>query len=438
METVLLYTIYVIEETAKYWFVYYGILNFKMATELKRYVGVFLIITATVLVNMQFLDMEYSLILLISRFLCICLLIDCEWRTKIMAFIPVFFLIDLMDTIITILVGCFFDFNSLIIMETENLNRRLMELIPGCILLGIVAFLNYNRRKHVKYSKNVTRLQYFFIFTGLLCVAMLTAFASYIILIGNVWEMQWFRGWFAAIAAGTVIIFILFLGYIKELEKKQNIQNEKLLMYERQNILQKEYYQKLHEKNERLKHFQHDYHHHLYCLNELLQNKKYAEAVAYIRHIMEREENQKIEIVYSGNILVDAVICGVLGNAETKDIHFEYEGKLRKNLGVEDVDFCILLANALENAVEACARYYGRRYIRMKCATYKSGIFITVCNSCVQRQKRERTEKKDKIYHGYGIENMQAVVKRYNGSLQYKEENEEFMLKIYLEEKELT
>ena len=436
METVLLYTIYLIEETAKYWFVYYGILNLKTTSKPKRYVSVFMMIAATVVLNVQLFNIEYSLILMINGFLCICILIQCDWRTKVLAFIPVFFFIDLMDTIITILSGCFFDFNPLIMLETKNLNRRLIQLIPSFILLGIVTFLNRNKRKGMKGVKNITWLQYILISLGLVCAAMLTSFTAYIISSGEVFKMYWFKNWFAVFAMGTVVILVLFVLYVRELLEKQKIQNEMLLLYEKQHLLQKNYYQRLYEQSEKLKRFHHDYHHHLYCIKELLQNKKFNEATAYIWNLEKGTEKRKINIIYSGNTVVDAVICGVLGNTEIQDIQFEYRGKLRKNLGVEDVDLCTLLANALENAVEACERCYEGRYIRMECATYKSSIFITICNSCVQRQKKGRTEKKDNVYHGYGMENMSAVTEKYNGSLQYKEEKGKFTLKIYLEGKE--
>ena len=435
MAMILLYTIYVIEETAKYWFVYYGILNLKTTSEPKRYVSVFMIIATTVVLNVQVFNMEYSLILMISRFLCICLLIECDWKIKVLAFLPVFLFINFMDIIITILSGCFLDFNPLIMLGTEQLDRRLMQLMPGCVLLGGVTFFRRNKGKSVKGVKNVTCLQYILISLGLVCAAMLISFTFYVIFSGETLEMYWFRNWFAIIAMGTVVILVLFVLYVRELLEKQKIQNEMLLLYEKQNLLQKNYYQRLYEQSEKLKRFHHDYHHHLYCLKELLQNKKFDEATAYIWNLEKGTEKRKINIIYSGNTVVDAVICGVLGNVEIQDIHFEYRGKLRKNLGVADVDLCTLLANALENAVEACERYHGNRYIRMECATYKSSIFITICNPCVQRQKKGRTEKKDNVYHGYGMENMSAVTEKYNGSLQYKEEKGEFTLKIYLEEK---
>ena len=438
MERIILYTIYVIEETAKYWFVYYGILNLKTTSEAKRYVSVFLIMAATVMAYVCFFDMEYSIPLLVNAFLCIYVLVQCSWKIKIVSFMPVFFLISFIDTIIAVLSGYCFGFNPLIILESENQGSMLIQLMPGCVLLGSVAFFRHKKRIDVSRDRKIMCLQYVFFSVGLLCVAMLTAFGSYIVFIGNVWRKSWFKKCFVILVVGVVIVLMFFLVYIKELTKKQNMQKEKILLYEKQNLLQKEYYKMLHENNESLKRFRHDYHHHLFCLNALLQNKRYDEAVTYIRHMVEKEENERATVVYSGNIVVDAVICGVFQNTEIFDIQFEYEGKLKSKLGVEDIDLCTLLANALENAVEACGRYDGKRYVRMKVAMYKSGIFFIICNSCVekQREKKQRTEKREKENHGYGMQNMIAVTEKYNGNLQYKEEKGEFELKIYLQENE--
>lgn len=442
MGTILLYAIYVMEETIKYWFFYYGILNLKTTTERKKYFYAVLIMMVTVGINVCFFDMRYSVTLLLCDFLCICLLIQSDWKTKILAFIPAFLVINFLDTTIATISGWVFHFNSVILLEMGNLTDRLLQLLPSCILLGIITFINRDRKKGDVYYKKITRLQYLMISFGLLCAAMLASFVTYMIFNDDAWKLYWFKSWFTVVAMESIVTLVLFVLYIRELIEKQKVQNEMLLLYEKQNLLQKEYYQRLYEQSEKLKRFQHDYHHHLYLLRELLQNKKYDEAVMYIQMLGEKAISQKIDIVYSGNTVIDAVICGVFENTEMQDIQFEYNGKLKKRIGIEDIDICILLANALENAVEACGRYKGERYIKMEIATYKSNIFITICNPCAQNQrqsrKKFRTEKKDRDYHGYGIQNMRAVAEKYNGSLFYEEKEGEFTVKIHLEEQEIN
>lgn len=91
MGMVLLYTVYVLEEMIKYWFVYSGILNLKTTTERRKYFYVFLILLVTVIINVLVFDMEYSVTLILSRFLCVGLLIQCDLKTKTLAFVPKIF-----------------------------------------------------------------------------------------------------------------------------------------------------------------------------------------------------------------------------------------------------------------------------------------------------------------------------------------------------------
>ena len=441
MGTILLYIVYVLEEMVKYWFVYSGLLNLKTAIEPKKYLFAFLIIVITAGANMCFFDISYSVSLIMCGFLCMCLLMQCDWKTKVLAFVPAYFSINFLDTTVIIVMGGVFHFNPLLILETENLGNQISQLLPSVILLGIITFWNRNKKKNVENINNVSRLQYLLLSFGLLCSAMLMSFISYMVFTGEAWEMYWFQNWFTALVVAAIAILVLLVLYVKELIGKQQIQKELLSLYEKQSILQKEYYQRLYEQGEELKKFRHDYHHHLHVLKELLYNKKYKEAVTYIRQLENRAVNYEMDIVYSGNTVVDAVICGVLGNTEIRDLRFEYRGKLKKKIGIEDVDLCTILANVLENAVEACERYYGKRYIRMEIATYKSNLFITVCNPCRQNQKEimeeRRTEKKDKEYHGYGRQNMKTVTEKYNGSLVFEEKEGEFTVKIHLEEKKI-
>lgn len=440
MGMILLYMVYVLEEMVKYWFVYNGILNLRTTTERRKYFYVFLVLLVTVVINICFFDMNYSVTLILSRFLCIALLIQCDWKTKILAFAPTYLVINFMDTTISTVLGWAFRFNPLFVLGTVNLEKRIGLLLPSFILLGIIAFVNRNNEKNIIIVKKVTRLQYMIISFGLLAAAMLTSFVTYMIFNDDAWKLYWFKNWFTVVAMESIVTLFLFILYMKELMAKQKVQNEMLFLYEKQNLLQKEYYQRLYEQTEELKRFRHDYHHHLYVLKELLHNKKYREAAAYIRQL-ENKPEKHMDIVYSGNTVVDAIICGVLGNTEIQDIRFEYKGKLKKKIGIEDVDICTILGNVLENAVEECERYQGKRYIRMEIATYKSNLFITVCNSCRQNLDRRgtggRTEKKEKGHHGYGIQNMKAAAEKYNGGIQFKEEEGEFTVKIHLEERDI-
>lgn len=440
MGMILLYMVCAIEETVKYWFIYSGIWNLKTTTEIRKHLLAFFIIVITAGINLCFFDINYSVTLIICGFLCMCLLMQSDWKTKILAFVPAYFVINFLDTTVIIVMGGIFQFNPLLILESGNFESKISQLLPSFVLLGIITFWNRNKEKNVGNVKNVSWLQYLLLSFSLLCSAMLMSFISYMIFTGEAWEMYWFQNWFTALVVAAIVILVLFVLYVKELIGKQQVQKELLSLYEKQNLLQKEYYQRLYEQTEELKRFRHDYHHHLYVLKELLHNKKYKEAASYIRQL-ENKPEKHMDIVYSGNTVVDAVICGVLGNTEIQDIRFEYKGKLKKKIGVDDVDICTILGNMLENAVEACERYQGKRYIRMEIATYKSSLFITVCNPCRQNTngqvKERRTEKKEKEYHGYGIQNMKAAAVKYNGGIQFKEEEGEFTVKIHLEERDI-
>lgn len=278
MGMVLLYTVYVLEEMIKYWFVYSGILNLKTTTERRKYFYVFLILLVTVIINVLVFDMEYSVTLILSRFLCVGLLIQCDLKTKTLAFVPAYLVINFMDTTISIVLGKIFHFNPVLILENGDLENKIIQLLPSFILLGVITFWNRNKKKNAENIRNISRLQYLLLSFSLLCSAMLMSFISYMVFTGEAWQMYWFQNWFIALVLAAIIILVLFVLYVKELIGKQQIQKELLSLYEKQNLLQKEYYQRLYEQSEELKKFRHDYHHHLYVLKELLYHKKYKEA----------------------------------------------------------------------------------------------------------------------------------------------------------------
>lgn len=98
-------------------------------------------------------------------------------------------------------------------------------------------------------------------------------------------------------------------------------------------------------------------------------------------------------------------------------------------------DVSILMANLLDNAIEAC-EYVTDKYIKVNIKKENDNLWITVKNhienSVLEQNESLITTKKDKKQHGLGIKSIKDVVAKYQGSLKYYEEEQEFCCKISL------
>lgn len=128
---------------------------------------------------------------------------------------------------------------------------------------------------------------------------------------------------------------------------------------------------------------------------------------------------------------------------------------------IDTVDFCILLGNLMENALEA-QEYAREHFIELYMQEKYRCLYLRVENTCgpveeesksasnpakafLKRtvdfkvwntQEKPVTTKREKLRHGFGLQNVQEIVDRYHGTMEIDRGEEMFIVKILLEEKD--
>ena len=97
-----------------------------------------------------------------------------------------------------------------------------------------------------------------------------------------------------------------------------------------------------------------------------------------------------------------------------------------------------MLANLLNNAIEACESCKEKRQIKFRFTREKDGTTIlsvrnTYSRPLVFQQDELKTSKKDQPEeHGVGVKNIIKVVEKYNGSYVIQHDTGEFYISIIL------
>lgn len=240
-----------------------------------------------------------------------------------------------------------------------------------------------------------------------------------------------FMGWLMVVAA-----MITDLGVIALLPVM--IDSVHLKQEEQKAGIREEYYRSLEKQQEKIKKLRHDMNNHFQMLQTYLAGGDTAKAKEYLERL------DISALLYGGrSFCKDTALNAMLNDrydklAETgADVHFNLS--IPEINGIETVDLCTIFSNSLDNAIEAVKKIEKpeERKVTLK-VRYEKGYFSYLlinskCNPVTVQNGRYLSDKGEKN-HGYGIENMKAIVEKYGGRLHIDYTEEEFTLFLYMNE----
>ena len=240
--------------------------------------------------------------------------------------------------------------------------------------------------------------------------------------------------WGCSIATCWLVMFLAnrFEQRIHLLDAQQR--NEMLLASQAQQ------YRELAESIEIARAARHDLRHHLSTMKVMADAGEYDRLNNYLTDIMEHMPRQKRITVcenYTANIVLDHFIT----RADEEKIPLKLNFQLSHEPGISDSDLCVLLGNALENAMEAALQVpEEKRFVSASALEMDDRIYITVDNLFDGTLKRHQEElflsrKRDFRAPGVGIASIRALAKKYSGELRITTEDDIFKLSILLRKK---
>lgn len=182
-----------------------------------------------------------------------------------------------------------------------------------------------------------------------------------------------------------------------------------------------------------VKKLKHDMKHYLATAAELISDEKPLEAKAYIERIVDEKINSTNVGVTTGSAVIDAVINNKIALCNSKGIQMKCAIDTQFN-STSDIDISILLSNLLDNAIRGCDQ--SKPYIELIIGHHKSMTYVAVKNnipvSVLADNPNLETDKDNKSEHGYGIRSIKDIAKKYDGSVEFTEENGKFIAEVWL------
>lgn len=191
-----------------------------------------------------------------------------------------------------------------------------------------------------------------------------------------------------------------------------------------------QYYQELEHNQMEIRKLRHDMNNHFSTIETFLQQGDIESAKKYFASLSDIVRTTGR--IFCNNSLANAVLNSKYQQAEALSIDTFFHIDIDSPLPLEDVDLCSLLANTLDNAIEACTKINepSLRKIEVKARCLNDYFSYQVVNSCcetsVQKEGLYPSTKPDPEHHGLGLLRVTDIVQKYGGTIDVEPENEQF------------
>lgn len=189
----------------------------------------------------------------------------------------------------------------------------------------------------------------------------------------------------------------------------------------------------LRQSQQKMRAYRHDLRHHMQYLSSCIENGKLEQAQDYIHKIYTEIEANKI-ILFCKNEAANLIFSAYVKRAEASGIAIKIQADIPQTISVHESDLCVLLSNALENALHACQRLKENGTvpsIEIQAYERKGKLFIQIINSCdTDVSFYQGIPVTNTPGHGIGVRNICALVDRYSGIYTFSVENGHFILRV--------
>ena len=215
---------------------------------------------------------------------------------------------------------------------------------------------------------------------------------------------------------------------------KQNRERTQHMVIEIQFKEQQKMYQSICSAYKNLEILQHDMKNDLLSLQALIHKGETDEAEKFVERYTKTKLEQFQIYVRTGYELIDAIVNIKLNYA--REMGIDVLCQITADFTCfETEDIVSIFSNAIDNAIESSVQQT-KRYISVVMENKRDYLHIAIGNaihaSVLEKNAKLLTTKKEKKYHGFGTQSMLHVVEKYDGMIEYYENNSVFYVDILL------
>ncbi len=295
-----------------------------------------------------------------------------------------------------------------LILSPSNTRAMYILLNKSLQIAVFLAFKKVCSKLKLLNEKNVTLL-----FVVVTVAYIILNILTNLIVSGSVVLLQF------AIILSLFFIGITIISVIVSIAvsvKYENAKREQELLTMANTMMERNYTEIKHIQNTIRKQV-HDFKNHLRTIDGLLPDS--SEVKTYISDLLDVSYRQA-QNCNCGNGVIDSIVNCKMNEAALRGVKFTHHIQLDHALDVSPVDICAILANQIDNAIEACENISdGNKYIKAEIYQKESFTIFKITNSVEKNPFNSdgnlETTKADKSLHGLGLKSIEETANKYNG-----------------------
>lgn len=228
---------------------------------------------------------------------------------------------------------------------------------------------------------------------------------------------------FIAMAGIIIINVISILLLIMEQKTRQQVMLSAYQQKEKdiESILD------MHRQNSKQRH---DFKNVILLIKELIRDEQYNKATEMLDKYSEGYKNNNLTEIVSDNIVLNYLLNRKIN--QCREVGIDMACYILGNIaGVDDMDLYILLENLCDNAIEAAGQCE-KPSIKLQIAEDNASMYIDIGNTTsgnvLKNNPYMNTTKKDKNMHGFGIMNIRDIIDKYNGTINYEQQGDNYLM----------
>lgn len=261
------------------------------------------------------------------------------------------------------------------------------------------------------------------------CIAALSMNFFYILIKHNISQISFATLIFVLMLIILIFFFLLMEKIIQNYNNNLRLQfQEKIEESNRQTIIEME------NATQEIRRWRHEYQNQLLLFMSYCEESRYSELQESLETALQKLPHLEKRI-RTGNSELDLILNHKFSECTKQGIDLLIQVSIPEQLNFRKEDIFSLLNNLLNNAIEA-AKKTPSPYIQLTISPAKNYLLFQIRNSCIGNVLEEnpelQTTKSDKLFHGIGMSVIRSVVNKYDGIINFSQEDEIFQTKVLL------